>query len=116
MAEEHRRAQSAAALSPPEAAADARARACVAASWPILSPCESATPEQVLELARLAQILAALPDEQRAAWVLRYVEGHKLKQIATLCECCVATAKRRIAAADVHIRKYVELEEDEDAV
>jgi RNA polymerase sigma-70 factor, ECF subfamily len=76
---------------------------------------QHATQEQAVELDKLSRLLSRLPDEQRAAWVLRYVDGHKLEEVAALCACSLATAKRRIGAADVHIRQHVQLEEGEHA-
>jgi RNA polymerase sigma-70 factor (ECF subfamily) len=71
---------------------------------------ERSTQEQAMELEKLSAVLAGLPDVQRAAWVLRYVDGHKLEQVALLCGCSLATAKRRIAAADEIVRQHVQLE------
>lgn len=73
----------------------------------VLVPGDRATPEQSAELRRLELVLAGIPDEQRAAWVLRYVDGHKLEEVAVLCECSLATAKRRISAADCLVRAHV---------
>lgn len=75
---------------------------------------QHATQEQAVELDRLSRVLSRLPDEQRAAWVLRYVDGHKLEEVAALCDCSLATAKRRIGAADSVIRQHVHLEEQRD--
>lgn len=50
-------------------------------------------------LARVYRVLDALPPNQRIAWSLRYIEGEPLENVATLCSCSLATAKRRIAAA-----------------
>jgi RNA polymerase sigma-70 factor (ECF subfamily) len=74
---------------------------------------QHATQEQAIELEKLSQVLARLPDEQRAAWVLRYVDGHKLDEVATLCNCSLATAKRRISAADGVVRQSVQLEDSD---
>lgn len=58
-----------------------------------------ASPEQRALLARVYRLLDDLPADQRIAWTLRYVEGERLEQVAVLCGCSLATAKRRIAAA-----------------
>ena len=50
--------------------------------------------------------LAELPARERAAWLLRHVEGYELAEVARLCECSLATAKRRIAAAERVIARY----------
>lgn len=70
--------------------------------------------EQSIELARLGAVLARLPDTQRAAWALRYVDGYKLEEVAELCRCSLASAKRRIAAADAIVRAHVQLGEAEN--
>ncbi len=44
--------------------------------------------------------LSRLPTPERIAWVLRRVHGAQLAAVAEMCECSLATAKRRIAAAD----------------
>lgn len=64
-----------------------------------------ATPE---ERALLSQVYAALDRvevEARVAWVLRHIEGEGLDQVAKLCGCSLATAKRRISAAQLDIER-----------
>ena len=61
------------------------------------------------ELAALDRVLRALPVEERIAWVLRYVEGEALEDVARAAGCSLATAKRRIAAADARVRLHVKL-------
>lgn len=51
------------------------------------------------ELAELEARLERASDVDRAAWVLRYVEGYLLEEVAELCGCSPTTAKRRIARA-----------------
>jgi len=72
------------------------------------------SPELRTELALLDAQLARLPDVERAAWILRYVEDYRLADVAQLCNCSLATAKRRIAAADASIRARVQLDEVAD--
>lgn len=64
-----------------------------------------ASPEQRVLLARVYRVLDALPVAPRLAWTLRYVEGESLEDVAALCECSLATAKRRIAAAQQAIQE-----------
>jgi RNA polymerase sigma-70 factor, ECF subfamily len=59
----------------------------------------SASPEDRTQLARLFEVLDRIPVERRLAWTLRYIEGEKLERVALLCDCSLATAKRRIEAA-----------------
>ena len=63
------------------------------------------------ELAALDRVLGELPVEDRIAWVLRHVEGEALEDVARACDCSLATAKRRIAAADARVRLHVKLRE-----
>jgi len=58
-----------------------------------------ASPEQRALLTSLYRALDELPANQRIAWTLRYVEQERLEDVAALCGCSLATAKRRIAAA-----------------
>lgn len=50
----------------------------------------------------IGEVYRALDDvsvKDRVAWVLRHVEGESLERVATLCDCSLATAKRRIKKA-----------------
>jgi RNA polymerase sigma-70 factor, ECF subfamily len=51
--------------------------------------------------------LDRLPPRQRVPWALRHIEGQSLEQVAALCGCSLATAKRRIGAAHDRIRKHL---------
>jgi RNA polymerase sigma-70 factor (ECF subfamily) len=51
--------------------------------------------------------LDRLPPRQRVPWVLRHVEGQSLEQVAALCECSLATVKRRIFTAHERIKKHL---------
>jgi RNA polymerase sigma-70 factor (ECF subfamily) len=59
----------------------------------------AAPQEHALLIGRAYRVLDGLPVNARIAWVLRHVEGESLDNVATLCGCSLATAKRRIAAA-----------------
>lgn len=50
------------------------------------------------------QALDEVGAAERVAWVLRHVEGESLERVAELCECSLATAKRRIKRAHDAIR------------
>ena len=67
-----------------------------------------ASAEVLADLALLDAALRRLPHEQRIAWVLRHVEGLALDEIARALDCSLATAKRRIAAAEERVRAHVE--------
>jgi RNA polymerase sigma-70 factor (ECF subfamily) len=51
-------------------------------------------------LRRTYEILGSLPPEERAAFVLRRMEGGELSDVAAACGCSLATVKRRIARAE----------------
>ena len=63
--------------------------------------------EQRALLARVYRLLDELPVEQRLAWTLRHVEGEPLEEVARLCACSLATAKRRIASAHQAIERML---------
>lgn len=66
----------------------------------------AASPEARAELRWLDRALAAVRDPERVAWMLRHVEGMSLDEVAEACACSLATAKRRIAAADAVVRAH----------
>ena len=43
----------------------------------------------------------------RLAWMLRYVEGCELTEVADQCGCSLATVKRRITRADDELRQQL---------
>lgn len=73
---------------------------------------ETASSEQRAELMLLDRVLRTLAPADRIAWSLRYIEGQLLEEVASSCGCSLATAKRRIAAADTIVRAHVGLEEE----
>ena len=62
-----------------------------------------AGPQQRAMVTQLYQVLDTLPAGERLAWALRHIEGEQLEEVARLCDCSLATAKRRIAAAQRRI-------------
>jgi RNA polymerase sigma-70 factor (ECF subfamily) len=70
---------------------------------------EGQSAEVLAELAKLDRMLQTLPVEQRIAWMLRYAEGESLDDVARACACSLATAKRRIAAAEARVSLHVRL-------
>lgn len=60
---------------------------------------DEAGPDTRAELAQVYGVLRGLPIDQRVAWVLRYVEGNKLEDVARIAGCSLATAKRRLQLA-----------------
>jgi RNA polymerase sigma-70 factor, ECF subfamily len=65
------------------------------------------SPEDRLLLTRMYRALDGLPVNQRLAWSLRHIEGERLETVALLCGCSLATAKRRIVAAQKVISETV---------
>jgi RNA polymerase sigma-70 factor (ECF subfamily) len=59
----------------------------------------SAGPAERHLVAEVYRALDRLPAKERVAWTLRHVEGESLEDVAALCGCSLATAKRRIASA-----------------
>jgi RNA polymerase sigma-70 factor (ECF subfamily) len=67
-----------------------------------------ASPEDRVLLRSVYARLDALPVRLRVPWILRHVDGEPLEVVARLCDCSLATTKRRIAAA------HATLQEGED--
>jgi len=66
---------------------------------------DAASPEQRALLARVYTVLDKVPVKERIAWTLRHVEGQQLEEVAGICGCSLATAKRRISAAQERIER-----------
>jgi RNA polymerase sigma-70 factor, ECF subfamily len=68
---------------------------------------------------RLEQLLATLPEQQRAAVILRYQEDLTPEEIATMLEAPLATVKSHLqrglkllrAKAQTHLKEYVRVKE-----
>jgi RNA polymerase sigma-70 factor (ECF subfamily) len=70
-----------------------------------------ASPEQRAELALIDRALARLPLKLRIPWVLRHVVGYQLEDVATACDCSLATVKRRISEAEAVVKDHLHDEE-----
>lgn len=77
---------------------------------PALSPIDpdafassTAPPDVVAELRSVYGALERLPIDERLALVLRRVDGLPLEEVASLCDCSLATVKRRISAAEARL-------------
>ncbi|MBW2734296.1 MAG: RNA polymerase sigma factor [Deltaproteobacteria bacterium] len=68
-------------------------------------PDRMASPEERVDLVRVYAALDRLPVRQRLPWTLRHIQGERLATIAMLCECSLATAKRRISEASAAMGK-----------
>ena len=67
-------------------------------------PDERISPEKRALLTRVYEVLDRMAVDRRLAWTLRFVEGEKLDKVAERCGCSLATAKRRIAAAQAFLQ------------
>ncbi len=70
---------------------------------------DAAGPEVKARIAELDAKVRRLALNERTAWTLRFVLGCTLEEVATACECSLATAKRRLAAAQAAIGTEVEV-------
>jgi RNA polymerase sigma-70 factor (ECF subfamily) len=68
----------------------------------------NASAEEKRLVAQVYRALDRLPIKERVPWVLRHVEGESLPRVAELCDCSLATIKRRIARAHEKISASVE--------
>jgi RNA polymerase sigma-70 factor, ECF subfamily len=69
-------------------------------------------PDDRAELALVDRMLTRMPTDLHIAWMLRRVEGLALAEVASACACSLATAKRRIAAADALVARHVSIREE----
>jgi RNA polymerase sigma-70 factor (ECF subfamily) len=76
---------------------------------------EEASPRARAELAQVYALLQTLSPDDRIAWTLRFVEGHDLRAAAELCECSLATIKRRIRRAQDYIETHFVVAHDPSA-
>lgn len=58
---------------------------------------QDASPELKSELRSVERALRQATVAERFAWILRYVDGHSLEEIAAASDCSLATVKRRLA-------------------
>jgi RNA polymerase sigma-70 factor, ECF subfamily len=68
---------------------------------------------QRAELALVDRAMVTLSANVRIAWMLRLVEGLELSEVASACGCSLATAKRRIAAAETAVRAHIGAPEEQ---
>lgn len=71
-----------------------------------------ASPEARAEVARLYAQLEQLPTLTRAVWVLRFLEGEGLDDIAAFCACSKSTVQRRLREAQAELRGLPALGEE----
>ena len=66
----------------------------------------TAPPDVLVELGAIYRIVDDLPTDERVALVLRRVDGLPLDEVARLSGCSLATAKRRIRAAEERLAEH----------
>jgi RNA polymerase sigma-70 factor (ECF subfamily) len=64
-----------------------------------------ASPEDSAVLTSIHRVLESVAVNERIAWVLRYLEQEQIDDVARICNCSPATAKRRIAAAHSVVKR-----------
>jgi RNA polymerase sigma-70 factor (ECF subfamily) len=67
----------------------------------------AASPMERYLLLRCYEVLETLSANQRLAWTLRHIEGETLPEVARMCECSLATAKRWIHKANARVQAEV---------
>ncbi len=72
-----------------------------------------ASPAVRAELRLLDEALDALEPEERIAWTLRYVLGHRLREVAAVSGGALSTAKLRLEAAHLVVSRHVRIEPTE---
>lgn len=68
---------------------------------------EAASPEVRAQLAQVYGMLRLMATEERIAWTLRFVERHRLEEVAELTGCSLATVKRRLLAAQRFLAEHL---------
>jgi RNA polymerase sigma-70 factor (ECF subfamily) len=68
------------------------------------APSSTADPKTRATVRRLYEILDRFPDKERTAFMLRYLEGLELLDVAEATGASLATVKRRIARAVDRLR------------
>jgi len=66
------------------------------------------------ELIVLDSALKSLAPKVKIPWMLRYIEGLLLEEVAEKCDCSLATVKRRIADAQRIVARHVHVEGGSD--
>ncbi|MDE7220335.1 MAG: RNA polymerase sigma factor [Oscillospiraceae bacterium] len=64
--------------------------------------------EEDLSQAAVAQLIARLPDAERALFNLRYFEGYNAKELGDLFGLPSATVRSRLASAKRRLRQWIE--------
>lgn len=68
---------------------------------------EDAAPDVRAQLAQVYALLRLMATEERIAWTLRFVEHHRLEEVADLTGCSLATVKRRLLSAQRFLAEHL---------
>jgi RNA polymerase sigma-70 factor (ECF subfamily) len=68
---------------------------------------DAASPEVRAQLAQVYALLRLMATEERIAWTLRFVEHHRLEEVAELTGCSLATVKRRLVGAQRFLAEHL---------
>ncbi|MBK9033596.1 MAG: sigma-70 family RNA polymerase sigma factor [Myxococcales bacterium] len=63
-------------------------------------------PDRRTELALIDGALRAMPVKLRVPWVLRHVIGYSLDEVATACDCSLASVKRYLGRAEAAVAAH----------
>ena len=65
-------------------------------------------PDRKTELALIDEALRAIPVKLRVPWVLRHVIGYSLDEVATACDCSLASVKRYLGRAEAAVAAHTQ--------
>lgn len=65
-------------------------------------------PDRKTELALIDEALRAIPVKLRVPWVLRHVIGYSLDEVATACDCSLASVKRYLGRAEAAVTAHTQ--------
>lgn len=65
-------------------------------------------PDRKVELALIDEALQAIPVKLRVPWVLRHVIGYSLDEVATACDCSLASVKRYLGRAEAAVAAHTQ--------
>lgn len=68
-------------------------------------------PELVEAYRRTYALLDRMPADERVAFALRHIDGMELTRVAELCDCSLATIKRRLARGEQRFARAAERDE-----
>ncbi|MBD5160655.1 MAG: RNA polymerase sigma factor [Oscillibacter sp.] len=64
--------------------------------------------EEDLSQAAVAQLIARLPEGERALFTMRYFEGYRSRELGELFDLPAATVRSRLASARRRLRQWIE--------